>query len=93
MKLYRVIGEYPSPYIEGPAAIRAAIIRWILNILHDPKHPLFRELWKFSIIRSCRVLSINSNLRPCSELEGLGAVESPLLLRVYKPQGLRGLRI
>ena len=41
MKLYRVIGECPSPYIEGPTAIRAAIIRWIPKSCTTPSIPYF----------------------------------------------------
>ena len=36
------------------------VLRWIFEILHDPDTPKSQELWYCSILRSCRILSINS---------------------------------
>ena len=35
-------------------------LRWLLNMLHDLEHLIPWELWNYSTVRSCRVLSINS---------------------------------
>ena len=40
-----------------------AEIRWILNILHDPKYPKPWELWYYTMLRSCRIFRINSPFR------------------------------
>ena len=36
-------------------------LRWILKNLHDPTHLVPWELWCYSILRTCRIFSINSN--------------------------------
>ena len=36
-------------------------IRWILKILHDPKFLIRWELWYYGIVRSCRIVNINSS--------------------------------
>ena len=53
----------------GPAASTCSqrfgghlILRWILKILHDPKYPIPWEYWYYSILRSCRIFSINSRV-------------------------------
>ena len=35
-------------------------VRWILKSLHDPKYTIYWEVWCYSILRSCRIFSINS---------------------------------
>ena len=41
--------------------IVVTIIRWIRKILHDLRYLKPWELWYYSILRSCRILSINSS--------------------------------
>ena len=43
-------------------AVLLKLLRWILKILHDPCYIIPWELWCLSIIRSCRIFSINSTL-------------------------------
>ena len=37
-----------------------SLLRWILEILHDPKYPKPWKLRENDILRACRMLSINS---------------------------------
>ena len=41
--------------------VKMPALRWIQKILHDPKYTVYRELWCYSILRSCRIFSINSS--------------------------------
>ena len=59
------------------------LLRWILKILHDPKSPIPWEFWYYSILRSCRIFSINS--RPLSWGPEVNAVEQPTGLRNRAP--------
>ena len=38
------------------------VLRWILKCLQDPKYLIPWELWYYSILRSCRIFSINNIL-------------------------------
>ena len=38
-------------------------VRWVLKILHDPKYLITWESWYYSIVRSCRIFSINSRFQ------------------------------
>ena len=38
------------------------VLRWRLKMLHDPKYLIPWEFWYYSILRSCRIFSINSSL-------------------------------
>ena len=53
-----------DPY-KVPRSARHHSMRWILKILHDPKYLIHWELWYYSILRSCRILSINSSGISC----------------------------
>ena len=47
------------------------LIRWILKNLHYPRYLIPWEVWYYSILRSCRIFSINSINGPeaCRALE------------------------
>ena len=36
------------------------VVRWILQILHDPKYIMYWILKDYNLVRSCRIFSINS---------------------------------
>ena len=36
------------------------VLRWILKILHDPRYLIPWEFWYYSILKSCRIFSINN---------------------------------
>ena len=61
------VGEllHPQTSIENPLRLRLpGLLRWILKILHDPKYHIPWELQYYSILRSCRIFSINSSVTP-----------------------------
>ena len=52
--------KHPSIEVQGTQNLQIIVLRWILEILHDPG---YLESWYYSILRSCRIVSINSRKR------------------------------
>ena len=73
-----------SPFVH-PNTIRL-VLRWILEILHDPDYFVPWELWDCSILRSCRILvstvgtSQNAVLHIPLRVERLGVLNVGLRL-------------
>ena len=45
------------------------LLRWILEILHDPRYLMPWEFWEYGTFRSCRIFSINSIKIPPHNIE------------------------
>ena len=48
------------------------VLRWLSKILHDPKYHKRWEYWYYSILRSCRIFSINSSIEERERSQAVG---------------------